>query len=470
MADRTDKPYLAFDLGASSGRAILGYLCPDGSIELQEVHRFDNRPVTTEAGLFWDVEKLFDEMLRAMRMVADMGVAPRAIGIDTWGVDFALLDSGGELVEPPRCYREPRNAGMSKQLSEKIGPGRLLERTGSMHQDHASLCQFFAVAENTPELLDRAELLLFMPDLFRYWLCGGRDNPDRAAMACVDCTFASTSQMYDVVRREWAADILGELSLPVKILPQVLHCPTIVAPLGEAIQKKTGLGAVPVVAGAGHDSGAAFGLARNENLPPAEDLVVISSGTWAVLGVFVTEHLPASSLDPTKFGYEANPDGSLRIVSNLTGAWLINQCKAVWDTAGDEVTHEGLIAEARAAAGTAEASAILDTSSPAFTHPKNMPQAIANYCRDTNQPIPQTPGQFAHVIFASLAQSYAEAIEVIRDKTGWPLGNLYMMGGLSRNAYLNELTADRAGVNVIVGPIEATALGNINVQIQALSS
>ncbi len=468
MADRTDKPYLAFDLGASSGRAILGYHGHDGAIELQEVHRFDNTPVTTEAGLFWDVEKLFDEMLRAMRMVADMGVAPCAIGVDTWGVDFALLDGDGELVEPPRCYREPRNAGMSKQLSEKIGSERLLERTGSMHQDHASLCQLAAAAEHTPELLGRVELLLFMPDLLRYWLCGGRDNPNRASLARVDCTFASTSQMYDVVRREWAVEIMGELSLPTKILPQVLHGPTVVATLGEAVQAKTGLGAVPVVAGAGHDSGAAFGLSRNENLPPAEDLVVMSSGTWSVLGVFVTEHLPAGSLDPTKFGYEANPDGSLRIVSNLTGGWLINQCKAVWDTAGDEITHEALIAQARAAAGTAEASAILDTSHPGFTHPDSMPQAIADYCRDTNQPIPQTRGQFAQVIFASLAASYAEAIEDLRAKTGWPLGNLYMMGGLSRNAYLNELTAQRAGVNVIVGPVEATALGNIAVQRQAL--
>ena len=470
MADQIKKPYLAFDLGASSGRGILGYRCPDGSIELQEVHRFDNTPLKTTAGLFWDVEKLFGEMLLAMRKVADMGIAPCAMTVDTWGVDFALLDSDGELVEPPRCYRQTRNAGMSKRLAEKIGADRLLARTGSMHQDHSSLCQLAAAAEFTPELLDRAELLLFIPDLLRYWLCDGRDNPNRSALARVDCTFASTSQMYDALRRQWAVDILGELGLPTKILPQVLHCPTIVATLGEAIQKKTGLGAVPVVAGAGHDSGAAFGLARNENLPPVEDLVVISSGTWSIIGVFVSEHLPAGSLEPTKFGYEANPDGSLRIVSNLTGAWLINQCKAVWDTTGDEITHEGLIDQARAAAGTAEASALLDTSHPSFTHPDSMPQAIADYCRDTNQAIPQMPGQFAQVIFASLAGSYAEAIEELRAKTGWPLGNLFMMGGLSRNAYLNELTANRAGVNVIVGPVEATALGNIAVQIQALSS
>ena len=468
MADRADEQYLAFDLGASSGRAILGHIRQDGSIELQEVHRFANTPVTRGAGLFWNVEKLFDEMLRAMRIVADRGIEPCAIGVDTWGVDFALLDDDGELVEPPRCYREPRNAGMSKRLAKRIGAVRLLERTGSMHQDHTSLCQLAAAAEQTGELLDRAELLLFIPDLLRYWLCGGAARADRGALGRVDCTSASTSQMYDVVRRAWAVDILGELHLPAQILPQVLHAPTVVAPLGESVQRRTGLGAIPVVAGAGHDSGAAFGLCRRQDLPPAEDLVVMSSGTWSVLGVFVPEHLPAGSVDPTKFGYEANPDGSLRIVSNLTGGWLIDQCRSAWGAEGDDVTHQALIAAARGAAGTPKASGILDTSWEGFTRPDNMPSAIAAYCRRTNQAVPRTPGQFAQVIFTSLAASYGEAIEDLRAKTGWALGNLYVMGGLSRNEYLNELTAKRAGVKVIVGATEATALGNIMVQRQAL--
>ena len=468
MADRSDEQYLAFDLGASSGRAILGHARADGSIELQEVHRFANRPVTMGAGLFWDIQKLFDEMLRAMRIVADKGIEPCAIGVDTWGVDFALLDGDGELVEPPRCYREPRNAGMSKRLAERIGAVRLLGRTGSMHQDHTSLCQLAAASQQTGKLLHRAELLLFIPDLLRYWLCGGAARADRGALERVDCTSASTSQMYDVVRREWAVDILDELALPGRILPQVLHAPTVVAPLGEAVQRRTGLGAIPVVAGAGHDSAAAFGLCRRQDLPPADDLVVMSSGTWSVLGVFVPKHLPAGSVDPTKFGYEANPDGSLRIVSNLTGGWLMDQCRAAWGAEGDDVTHEAMIAAARQAAGTGEASAILDTACEDFMRPDNMPSAIATYCRQTNQAVPETPGQFAQVIFASLAKSYAEAIEDLRAKTGWALSNLYVMGGLSRNEYLNELTAQRAGVNVIAGAVEATALGNIMVQRQAL--
>ncbi len=468
MSGTDERAYLAFDLGASSGRAVLGRAGPDGAIRLEEVHRFPNAPVTRPEGVFWDIEALFGEMLSAMGKVARSGVRPRAIGVDTWGVDFALLDDRGELLEPPRSYREPRNAGMSAQIASRIGPERLLERTGSMHQDHASLCQLAAARRHTPKLLARTRELLFVPDLLRRWLCGDSST---------DCTFASTSQMYDAVRREWAADVLAELELPAEILPPVRTGPAVVGELCQDIRRKTGLGAVPVVAGAGHDTGAAFGtclpalsanLGRRRQLPPLEELVVISSGTWSILGVFVDGHLPAGRLDPKRFGYEANPDGSLRIIRNLTGGWLIEQCRLVWAEAGVECSYDSLIAAARSAAGTKSASAILDGAWEGFMHPTNMVEVIGEYCRQTSQPLPRQPGEFAQVIFASLAESYAEAIAELREKTGRELRSLYMIGGISRNDYLNELTARRAGVEVIVGPAEATAMGNLAVQIAAV--
>ncbi len=461
MSSNEVETYLAFDLGASSGRAILGRVSPDGRIDLEEVHRFANGPTNTDAGVFWDIDALFESILEGMRMVAGRGVTPRSVGIDTWGVDFALLDGDGALLEPPRCYREPRNAGMSRRIVERIGAERLLGRTGSMHQDHASLCQLSAAAQQTPELLARARSLLFIPDLLRYWLCG---------VAGTDCTFASCSQMYDVPRREWALDIIAELGLPGEILPEVRIGPTVVGALGEPVRQATGLGAVAVVSGCGHDTGAAFGICKNADLPPADELVVISSGTWAILGVFVDEHLPAGSLDPTRFGYEANPDGSLRIVSNLTGGWLIEQCRKAWADEGVDCSYEALIRAARQAAGTNAASAILDTSWDGFMHPEHMPEAIAARCRDTGQAAPTTPGEYAQVIFNSLAASYAEGIDELRGKTGRSLSSLYMMGGMARNEYLNELTAERAGVNVIVGPAEATAMGNVLVQSQAMEA
>jgi len=452
--------YLAFDIGATSGRAILG-ADRGGQIELEEVHRFPNGPVTEGDGAFWDVEGLFESMLEGMRRVADRGIAPRAIGIDTWGVDFGLLDESGELLKRPRSYRDPRIAGASRRVVERIGAQRLQDRTGSMHQDHASLCQYLVLAEREPELLAKAARIAFIPDLLRQWLCGCRDT---------DVTFASTAQMYDVPNRRWATDILDELGLRTDVLPDVRVGPAVAGVLSGSVREATGLGEVPVVIGAGHDTGAAFGICRGGDLPPADELAVISSGTWSILGVFVDGHLPAGSLDPARFGYEANPDGSLRIVSNLSGGWLIEQCRKVWATRGVDCSYDTLIAAARSAAGIKGASAVLDTAWDGFMSPADMTAAIARHCDDTGQPVPRTPGEFAQVIFVSLAESYARGIAELREKTGRALGSLYMIGGMSRNGYLNDLTAARADVNVIVGPAEATAMGNIATQIEATAS
>ncbi len=462
-----DRVYLAFDLGASSGRAILGRVGGDGRIVLEEVSRFPNGPVAEGGGLFWDLDGLLESMLEAMRAVAARGLAPRAIGVDTWGVDFALLDGDGRLAGRPRCYRDPRNAGVSRRVAERIGPQRLQDRTGSMHQDHASLCQYVALAQQQPELLARAARLLFVPDLLRYRLCGD---------TATDVTFASTSQMYDVPARQWATDVLEELGLRTDILPDVQVGPAVVGTLGDDVRARTGLGPVPVVSGAGHDTGAAFGICLpgvgaeacgGGELPALDDLAVISAGTWSILGVFVDAHLPSGTLEPTRFGYEANPDGSLRIVRNLTGGWLIEQCRKDWQHRGVDCSYEALIAAARAAAGTRNASAVVDPDWEGFYNPPSMPGAIADRCRRTSQPAPTTPGELAQVIFASLADSYARSIELLRGRTGRALRHLYMIGGMSRNDYLNELTAERAGVKVIVGPAEATAMGNVAVQMAA---
>jgi len=459
--------YLAFDLGATSGRAILGRLHA-GRIELEEVSRFPNGPTVTDEGAFWDIEGLFAAMLEAMAKVAAAGVNLRSVGIDTWGVDFALLDEAGELLARPRAYRDPRLAGASRRVAERIGAQRLQDRTGSMHQDHASLCQYFVLAEREPELLARAAMLLFIPDLLRYWLCGEK---------ATDITFVSTSQMYDVPGRQWAVDILEELGLRTDILPPVHTGPAVAGVLGPEVRARTGLGGLPVVAGCGHDTGAAFGtclpglgreLCGTEDLPPPDEMVVISSGTWSILGVFVDGHLPSGTLDPELFGYEANPDGSLRVIRNLTGAWLLEQCRRVWGERGVDCSYAALVSAARAAAGNREASAILDPQWDGFMHPADMTAAIAEYCRQSGQPVPQTPGQFVHVILASLAESYAQTVAMLREKTGRALKYLYMMGGMSRNRYLNELTAERAEVEVIVGPAEAAATGNVAVQVQAL--
>ncbi len=468
MSAKAEQTYLAFDLGASSGRGVLGRLGDDGRIELEQVNRFPNGPVQRGDGEFWEIDRLFECMAEGMRAVADRGVTPAAIGVDTWGVDFGLLGESGELLKPPRAYRDRRNTGVCDRLAGRIGAQRLQDRTGSTHQDHASLCQYAALAEHEPELLARAARPLFIPDLLRYWLCGD---------ASTDVTFASTAMMYDVPRRQWATDVLDELGLPTDILPAVHVGPTVVGTLSEAIQARTHLPAVPVVAGGGHDTGAACGtlipsiggsVCGAGELPPADDLTVISSGTWAILGVFVDDHLPPGTLDPKLFGYEANPDGSLRIVCNRTGGWLLEQCRKGWAELGQTVGYDELIASAKASAGKEGASAIVDPDWEGFYNPDDMAAAIVDRCGQTDQPAPATPGEFAQVIFASLADNYARTIELLRQKTGRKLSTVFMMGGMARNAYLNDLTSDRAGVNVIVGPAEATAMGNVAIQMAAL--
>jgi len=468
MGPAARKSYLAFDLGASSGRGILGQLGDDGRIRLDEVNRFPNSPVARDDGEFWEIDRLFESMLAGMRAVAGRGVTPAAIGVDTWGVDFGLLDESGELLRPPRAYRDGRNVGACERIVERIGAQRLQDRTGSMHQDHASLCQYLVLAEREPELLARAARLLHVPDLLRHWLCGD---------ACTDVTFASTSMMYDVPGRRYATDILEQLGLRTDILPDVRVGPAIVGTLSAAVQAATGLPAVPVVAGGGHDTGSACGICipgiggpacGTEALPPSDDLTVISTGTWSILAVFVDGHLPAGALDPKLFGYEANPDGSLRIVCNRTGGWLLERCRQVWASAGRRPGHDELIEAARSAAGSEQASAVVDPDWEGFYNPDDMPGAIVDRCEQTDQPAPRTPGEFTRVIFASLADNYARAIEQLRATTGRPLSNVFMIGGMARNAYLNELTADRAGVNVIVGPAEATAMGNVAIQMAAL--
>jgi rhamnulokinase len=398
-------------------------------------------------------------MLKAMRIVAERGITPAAIGVDTWGVDYALLDEQDRLLEDPRSYRDTRIAGLAREFADRIGAARLHAATGSMFNDHNTLFQLLAAQRYTPELLGRAKLMLFIPDLLRHWLCGTRDT---------DCTFASTSQMYDAVGRQWATDILDELHLPTQILPEVKTGPFVAGRLCERIRRETGMGDVPVVGGAGHDTGAAFGICRGPNLPPPEDLAVISTGTWAIAGVHVDRHLPQGRMDPYRFGYESNPDGSMRIIRNLVGGWLIERCRAVWSAAGVDCSYGSLIAAARAAAGTREASAVIDPQSKGFHHPDDMPAAVVEHCRQTGQPAPRTPGEFSRVIFTSLAHNYARTIEELRQMTGWPLRNLYLVGGMTQNAYLNELTEQTAGVKVLLGPAEATALGNIAVQRAAV--
>jgi rhamnulokinase len=435
---------LAFDLGATSWRAMLA----DDRGGLEEVYRSVNQPIQRDGGLFWDVEKIFSQMKEVLREVAGRGIMLDSIGIDSWNVDYALLDEGGRMLETPRCYRDPRNTGMLDRLAGMTDLEEVFGRTGTMAEDITTLCQLLAAKRETPDLLKKARRLLFIPDLLRYWLCG--------EMA-TDYTLASTSQLYHVNLRSWDVELMTRLGLPVDLLPPIQYGCSILGRLSDEVQKETGQRAVAVTTGASHDTAAAFFAAGADR-----DSVIISSGTWSVLGVNLDSPLPAGSVNPREFGYEGNVNGSIRLIQNVPGMYLLEQCRREWEGQ----SYDQIIEEAR---NCESFSTRINPFCPDFGNPPSMTEAINLYCRQTGQPVPQRPGEYARAIFQGLAEGYAKAIEKLRAMAGREYKTLIVVGGGSRNELLNELTAAAAKVAVVRGPVEASATGNIRCQEQALA-
>jgi len=442
--------YMAFDLGATSWRAMLGH-GDSFPFRLEEVFRKTHLPITRPEGLFWDVQGIYYGMIEVLRGLARRGVRPASIGIDSWSVDYGLLDGCGQLLENPRCYRDPRNQGMADRLDALAGLERVFARTGAMAEDITTLCQLLAAREQTPHLLSKAKTLLFIPDLLRYWLCG---------KAATDFTLATTSQLYHLAGRCWDAELLESLHVPANALPPVHSGCTVLGFLSETIQKETGLGEVPVVLGASHDTAAAFWAAGADR-----DTLVLSSGTWSVLGVNLSEPLKSAKFDPRQFGYEGNADGSLRLIQNVPGMYLLEQCMREWNSGPQKHSHEEIIAQARDAADFVSE---IDPFRTEFQAPASMIAAIQTVCRQTGHPVPQTPAHWARTIFRGLASAYARAIDQLRTITGFKLDRMIVVGGGSQNELLNEWTAEAAGVRLLRGPVEASVQGNLLCQQEAM--
>ena len=443
---------LAFDLGASSWRAALAY--QDGAgVCLDEIYREENSPIQRGDGLFWDIDRIFSGIKRVMKDVAYKRVRVSSIGIDSWSVDYGLLDEAGVLLEPPRCYRDPRNQGMLQELTASIGLDALFARTGVLAEDITTLCQLLATRKQTPAILERAATLLFIPDLLRYWLCGQR---------ATDFTLATTSQMYNLQQRAWDEELLALVDLPSRMLPKVFDAGTVLGCLNPQLQEETGLGHVPVVTGASHDTAAAFLAASGD-----QDCAILSSGTWSILGVNLTHTLPSAGIDPRRFGYEGNVDGSLRLIHNVPGMWLLERCRTEWNRGGVECTYDALIQEARR---RIDFTGRIDPHWPGFVYPERMLEAIGAYMRETAQPEPHSPGEFTRAILSGLAESYAQTLDELRALTNRKLERLVVVGGGAQNELLNELTACRANVVVSFGPIEATILGNVQNQLLAIQT
>jgi rhamnulokinase len=442
--------YLAFDLGASSGRAVLGAF--DGErLSLEEVHRFPNGPVAIHEKLYWNAFGLLAEIKAGITRCTERGVKLDAIGIDTWGVDFALLGRGGELLDMPRHYRDQRTCGVMDRAFERVPRAQIYERTGIQFMPLNTLYQLLAVAEGPTPLLDLAERLLFMPDLFAYWLTGEARS---------ERTIASTSQMLDPRTGHWDLELVEALNLPARILPVIEKTGTVGGMLRPEVADEVGQARMPLVYTACHDTAAAVAAV------PASpgSWAYISSGTWSLVGVEVARPLISSETLRANFTNEAGVAGTTRFLRNVAGLWLVEECRRTWALQGHSYSYEQLRQMAAAAPAL---RSFLDPDDPRFAEPGDMAERIRAFCRDRNQAVPDSPGAVVRGALESLALKYRRILETLERLIGHPIEVIHIVGGGAQNELLNQFTASATGKRVIAGPAEATAAGNVMVQAMA---
>jgi rhamnulokinase len=440
------KNYLAFDLGAESGRAILGTL-HDGRLELQELHRFPNHPVRTPAGLYWDALRLFHEIGLGLAIAGrERKLRLDGIGVDTWGVDFALIGRDGSLVASPMHYRDARNDGMLEKTFAVVPRAEIFTHTGIQFMQINSLYQLYAMKLAGAPALDAAARLLFMPDLFNYWLTG---------VECNELTEASTSQFYNPAARRWATELFERLRLPVSILGKIVPPGTPLGPLLPHLAEAAGLERSPVFATASHDTAAAIAAVPAEG----DAWCYISSGTWSLMGVELSEPVIDERSLALNFTNEIGVGGRIQFLRNLAGLWPLQECRRAWALEGTEYAYDEL-------AGLASACAPFKTivDPDAFLHAGGMPERIAAWCASKGQAAPATPGEFARAILESLALRYRQVLESLELAVSRKVKVVHIVGGGSRNRILNQFVADATGRLVVAGPSEATAAGNLLVQ------
>jgi len=442
---------LAFDLGATSGRAILGRL-GGGKLELQEVHRFPNEPVRYNGELHWDMPRLWREVQTGLHAAARGGPVD-AIGVDTWGVDYALLGERGILLENPYHYRDQRTLGMVEKAAAAVGSDRIYDATGIQFMALNTLYQLYAASQRTPKLLALAESLLTIPDLLNYWLAG--------VQVC-EYTEATTTQFLDRRTRAWATGLLSDLGIPTHFLKPIVQSGAVLGGLRAELAHPEALKAAMVVAPACHDTGSAVAAVRTGG-----STAFLSSGTWSLLGTEVPEAIVNADSRRFNFTNEGGVGGTFRLLKNITGMWLLEESRKAWDEAGRQYSY----AELCAMASSEEPDrTLIDPDDALFVNPENMPRAIDAFCARTGQPAPRTPGAYTRAILESLALKYRSVLEQLGGIAGTRFEQIRVIGGGCRNAMLNQFTADATGCRVLAGPAEATALGNIAMQLVGIGA
>ncbi|MDE6489955.1 MAG: rhamnulokinase [Muribaculaceae bacterium] len=447
MADK--RYYLAFDLGATSGRSILG--CLDGGrLVTEELTRFPNAMIRVGGHLYWNIYSLFDHIKDGLKAVARRGVVPESVGIDTWGVDFACVSEDGSIIGLPVAYRDMSLDGAAARFFAGVMPAaELYRRTGIQHLDFNSIFRFNELKSSFA--MKHASRVLFLPDALSYMLTGN---------AVMEYTIASTGAILDPVRREVDRDLVMKAGISPDLLGTPVEAGTVIGHLSGDVARETGLPQLPVVAVAGHDTASAVAAVPAVN----GDFAYLSSGTWSLMGIESPVPVIDSVTERYNITNEGGVDGTVRVLRNITGMWVLEQCLKVWKEAGTDYSYADVV---RLAAGAEPFKCFIDTDDREFACPENMPEAIDRYCARTGQPAPASHGDYIRAVFESLAMKYRYYFDIFRQISPHPVEVLHVIGGGSRNALLNQFTANAICRPVVAGPAEASALGNILMQAKA---
>jgi rhamnulokinase len=448
-----DKQYfLAFDLGASSGRAILGIL-EDGKLELTEIHRFTNQMQWINGHYFWNIFSLFNELKAGLKKcIKEYGIQPASIGVDTWGVDFVHLNKEGLILSLPFAYRDSRTNTSMNDLFEVIPATEVYAHTGIQFMQFNSLFQLFSMVKDRSSLLDITDSILFMPDALNYLFTGIKKS---------EFSIASTSQMLIPGTCTWDNELVEKAGIPASILQEIVLPGTVLGTIQPEVARETGSQAVPVIAVAAHDTGSAI-----VSVPALENnFVYLSSGTWSIMGIESSRPIISEHTRQLNFTNEGGVEGTTRFLKNIMGMWLIQEVQRIWEEEGTKYTWPQMVYLAR---NSEPFKFLINPDDPMFLNPRDMTQAVRDYCYQTAQGTPQSHGETIRCIYDSLALKYRFTLEQIREVSDQPIEVIHIIGGGANNDFLNQLTADATGLSVIAGPTEATAIGNILVQAKAM--
>lgn len=445
-----NKSFLAFDLGATSGRTILGTI-ENGRLQMKELTRFSNQILQIGNHIHWNIYSLFEHLKAGLVAAKKENVEIASIGIDTWGVDFVLLAEDDSILGAPYAYRDPHTVGMPEKYFELISREKVYELTGIQIMNFNSLFQLYALSQANNSLLKSAKDMLFIPDALAYMLTGNK---------VVEYTIASTSQILNPRTKKFESELLEKAGVSSSILGEIVLPGHLIGQLKEDLAQESELGAINVIAVAGHDTASAVAAVPATN----ENFAYLSSGTWSLMGIEVKDPIINEVTFDLNFTNEGGIEGTTRFLKNITGMWLLEQCLKDWKTEGITYAYEKLV---QMTTTVPAFQSIIDPDHSSFANPSCMPTAIANYCRETNQIVPSTHAEFVRCIFESLSLKYNYVLGKLKDLSPFAIEKLHVIGGGSKNPLLNQWTANATGLSVIAGPSEATAIGNIMIQAKA---